>query len=79
MDAYNNRIVGSILFTAAPATDNHYTISIETTVVNGPFSLTPWTMYEEQKSGFNIDVSPVPRGSFGLSPLMRYPSNNDIY
>lgn len=57
MDAYNNRLVGSVLFTPAPATDNHFTISVETTVRNGPFTLYPWTTYENQKSGFTVTVS----------------------
>lgn len=57
MQAYNNRLVGNVLFAAAPASDNHYTVSVETTVPNGPFTFTPWTMYEEQESGFTVDVS----------------------
>ncbi|KIM28943.1 hypothetical protein M408DRAFT_328998 [Serendipita vermifera MAFF 305830] len=59
MQAYNNRLVGSVLFTPAPATDNHYTISIETTVVNGPFTMHPWTMYDTQESGFTINISDI--------------------
>jgi hypothetical protein len=57
MQAYNNRLVGSVLFTPAPSTDTHYTISIETTVVNGPFTFTPWTMADTDESGFTVDVS----------------------
>jgi hypothetical protein len=60
MQAWNNRLVGDILFTAAPATDTHYTINVETTAPGGMFKLTPWTMDETQQSGFGVVVSEWP-------------------
>jgi hypothetical protein len=57
MQAYNNRLVGDVLFTSAPSTDTHYTINIETTAPGGMFKLTPWTMDETQQSGFGVVVS----------------------
>lgn len=57
MQAWNNRLVGSILFTPAPATDDHFTVSIETTVVKRQFAVRPWTVHDVQESGFTITVS----------------------
>jgi hypothetical protein len=66
MQAYNNRLVGSVLFAAAPPNDNHYTISVETTVVKGPFTITPWSMYESQESGFTINISDLLPNTYGI-------------
>ncbi|KIM28944.1 hypothetical protein M408DRAFT_125616 [Serendipita vermifera MAFF 305830] len=57
MQAWNNRLVGSVLFTPAPATDTHYTINIKTTVVKGPVAVRPWTLDDIQESGFFVSVS----------------------
>jgi hypothetical protein len=66
MQAHNNRLVGSVLLAPAPSTDNHYTVSIETTVRNGPFTFTPWTMYEAQESGFTVDISDLLPNTYNI-------------
>jgi len=66
MQAWNNRLVGSVRFTSAPKTDTHYTINIETTAPGGMFKLTPWTMDQTQQSGFGIVVSDLLPNTYGI-------------
>lgn len=70
MQAWNNRLIGSLVFTAAPSTDTHYTVNVETTAPSGMFKLTPWTMEQAQQSGFGIVVRILYRDSLHLSSSM---------
>ncbi|KAG8829813.1 hypothetical protein FRC17_005985 [Serendipita sp. 399] len=66
MQAWNNRLVGSVTFMPAPAQDKHYTISIETTAAGRMFTITPWTMGQTQQSGFGIVVSDLLPNVWGI-------------
>jgi hypothetical protein len=66
MQAYNNRLIGSIRFTRAPISSNHFTINIETTAPGHMFKLTPWVMAGSQQAGFGIVVSDLLPNSYGI-------------